>query len=146
MREALITRSQSTPEGTFSDFSFGSKSVHTLELPWRDNLAQKSCIPVGDYICQPHISPKMGRCYLVTNVPSRSFILIHSANLAGNVDLGFDSHLLGCIAPFRQIGYLKNSKGKSQKAGLISSFALSDFLTWSHNEKILLKIRDKTND
>ncbi len=61
----------------------------TMELPWRDNERQVSCIPMGDYNCVPRTSPKYGDHYHLTDVPNRDLILIHAANYA--------SDLLGCI-------------------------------------------------
>lgn len=45
------------------------------------------------------MSPRFGRLlYLVTSVPNRSGIRIHSANYGGDITLGFKRDLLGCIA------------------------------------------------
>ena len=52
----------------------------TLELPWLDNQARISCIPVGHYKTHYHISPTFGRCFWVQDVPGRSEILIHKGN------------------------------------------------------------------
>jgi hypothetical protein len=67
-------------------------SCETLELPWKDNQPDVSCIPVGNYtgikvdatirIPYQHIS--------IPNVHMRSGICIHKANYA--------SELRGCIA------------------------------------------------
>jgi hypothetical protein len=64
----------------------------SLELPWKDNDPDVSCIPKGTYIGvkvdatvripYPHI--------LIPNVPNRTGICIHRAN--------FVSQLRGCIA------------------------------------------------
>lgn len=63
----------------------------TVELPWKDNKNQISCIPVGTYDVKKFNSPKHGLCFLIQNVPGRSMCEIHSANFA--------RELLGCIAP-----------------------------------------------
>ena len=62
----------------------------TLELPWKNNLKQKSCIPPGYYKVRPRVSAKYGRHLHILDVPHRDFILIHEAN--------FVHQLLGCIA------------------------------------------------
>ena len=61
----------------------------TLELPWRDNERQVSCIPPGKYRLKHFHSPKFGRCLELQQVPGRDAILIH----AGNYNR--DTH--GCI-------------------------------------------------
>lgn len=69
----------------------------TLELGWKDNQNNISCIPVGEYLCawtrSNRLSKKHGYdffTYEVLNVPNRSGIRIHSAN--------YFFQLLGCIA------------------------------------------------
>lgn len=63
----------------------------TLELPWKDNATQVSCIPEGIYQVQTRKTDKFGLHYHVQNVPGREWILIHSAN--------YVYQLLGCIIP-----------------------------------------------
>ena len=62
----------------------------TLELPWRDNLPQVSCIPAGGYDCKVRpcsqgISAGLGLAIEVTGVPGRSDILIHVGNTPKNI-------------------------------------------------------------
>lgn len=63
----------------------------SLELPWRDNQKQVSCIPADEYKLRKIHSPKHGDCFEIIGVPGRSNIEIHSAN--------YFSDLLGCVAP-----------------------------------------------
>jgi hypothetical protein len=63
----------------------------TLELPWRGNERYNSCIPEGVYRAVKHDSPKFGATLWLRDVPERSEILIHPANMP--------SQLEGCIAP-----------------------------------------------
>lgn len=63
----------------------------TMELPWRDNRRNVSCIPPGAYEVRKHLSPKFGRSFHVLNVPGRSEILIHPGN--------YNRDTLGCILP-----------------------------------------------
>lgn len=72
------------------------KLCNTIELPWRDNHSQVSCIPEGCYPLIKWESPRHGWCLMVTNVPNRSLILIHPANNALR-------DLRGCIAPVTTI-------------------------------------------
>lgn len=73
--------------------------IYTLELPWKDNKPRISCVPDGDYKVISHVSPKFGKCWWLQDVPGRSEILIHQANVA--------SELLGCIALGLSSGQLK---------------------------------------
>lgn len=52
----------------------------TLELPWRANEAESSCIPSGEYACRRIRSPKFGDTFEVCDVPNRSHILLHRGN------------------------------------------------------------------
>jgi hypothetical protein len=61
----------------------------TLELPWKDNKKQNSCIPVGTYKVIKHNSPNFGKCFKVLEVPGREDILFHKGN--------FNKDTKGCI-------------------------------------------------
>lgn len=63
----------------------------TLELPWKGNQKKISCIPVGEYDVVKRVTESHGHHFHITHVPSRDFILIHSAN--------YVNELLGCVAP-----------------------------------------------
>lgn len=67
----------------------GAPRFLTLELPWRDNQHDISCIPLGKYVCKKFNSTKFGLTFEVRNVPNRSGILFHAGNEAA------DTH--GCI-------------------------------------------------
>lgn len=84
------------------DYTEGTLSVDgafycfSLELPWKDNAPQISCIPPGTYPVavaeSPHFTEKFGQpIYLasVLNVPGRSGVEIHGGNTP--------SDSLGCI-------------------------------------------------
>lgn len=140
MKKALLHRYENTDQGTVGELLFGDFRSHTLELPWRDNKKQRSCIPVGTYRLIWSRSPKFGMCYHVADVPGRSDVLVHAANFAGDVDLGWTSQLHGCIALATRIGFMKNLAGKMQLAGLVSKPALRCFESWGSEEDILLEI------
>lgn len=61
----------------------------TLELPWRNNEKQTSCISAGKYKAVKRSSEKYKDHFHLTDVPGRSMILIHSGN--------YHTHTLGCI-------------------------------------------------
>lgn len=137
---ARIRRPASSDQGTFGTLAFGNQLVHTVELPWRDNRTQRSCIPPGAYRCAVVKSPRFGRVYGVSNVPGRSHVLIHSANLAGDVDLGWTTQLHGCIAPVARLGAMRNASGAMQAAGLVSRPALAMLMEWADGNPFTLEI------
>ena len=62
----------------------------SLELPWKDNQQNVSCIPEGTYQVKKRNSPKFGKGTLeICNVPGRSNILIHPGN--------FTREIQGCV-------------------------------------------------
>lgn len=124
-----LTRSPSTDQGTFGLFKMeDGTEFHSLELPWRNNEHNLSCIPAGTYTCKWVQSPKHGECYLVTGVPDRQAIEIHSANFAGDVEKGYFSQLLGCIALGTTVGLLEVPGAiKQQMAVLQSKIAIAQF-------------------
>lgn len=65
---------------------------YTIELPWRDNKPNKSCIPEGTYQVEKRYSERFKRHMIIKGVPGRSLILFHPANDA-------IKELRGCIAP-----------------------------------------------
>lgn len=84
----------------------GQKACYTIELPWKDNERQKSCIPEGRYALSKRGSAKYGLHVWVQKVPGRSLILLHPANDA-------KTELRGCIAPVTVLlGPGKGSKSR----------------------------------
>lgn len=140
MKKAVLSRGESIDQGTFGIIYFGGKMAFTIELPWRDNMPQKSCIPKGIYTCAIVNSPKFGRVYGVKNVQGRSNVLIHPANFAGNSDIGYTTELHGCIAPAMKLGRMANNKGKMQRAGIVSRPALNMLMQWANGEPFTLEI------
>ena len=135
-----LRRLSNGDQGTFGVFIMPTGVFcYSLELPWRNNEPNVSCIPVGEYLCRSRVSPRFGKTYHVTNVPGRSFILIHAANLAGDTSLGYRTHLAGCIAPGQMTGSIDG-----QKAVLASRSALGriySFLDW---QEFTLVVEDET--
>lgn len=70
----------------------------SLELPWKHNMQNVSCIPEGTYLAKKHVSPNNGIVFEFMNVPNRSLIQIHVGN--------FTSDIEGCIAVGNSIKYL----------------------------------------
>ena len=99
MKEVTVIRVPSDEHQTLGilkvkDSDFMAK---TLELAWKNNENNVSCIPIGTYICKytrsKRISEATGKDYFtyeITNVPNRGGVRIHSAN--------YFHQLRGCIA------------------------------------------------
>ena len=62
----------------------------TLELPWKSNKRNVSCIPKGVYHVVHRNSKKYGDHLHIEDVPGRDYILIHAANYVRQLE--------GCIA------------------------------------------------
>lgn len=63
-----------------------------LELPWKNNRQNISCVPAGEYPLVLEYSPRFNDVlWELKDVPGRSECKIHPANLL--------SQLSGCIAP-----------------------------------------------
>jgi len=81
------------PEGTNGQILSSDKMIcESIELPWKDNKSQVSCIPEGRYELRSRYNKKRGWHLYVVQVPKRRLILIHPANNALK-------ELKGCIAP-----------------------------------------------
>jgi len=66
-------------------------SCNTLELPWKDNQSNISCVPIGEYKCVLEYSDRFERdLWELKDVPNRSECKFHSAN--------YFKQLNGCIA------------------------------------------------
>ena len=109
---------------------------HTIELPWRNNQRNISCIPEGKYEVVTRFSKKFKHHLLLKNVQGRSFILLHPANDAKR-------DLEGCIAP---VSYLS---GIGQ--GIYSRDAMQKLLSLVYQaqdrkEKILLIIKSQNHE
>lgn len=121
--------------GTQGILQYNHEQLHTLELPWRNNYKNISCIPKGEYNCEVRVSPRFGLVYWIKEVPNRSFILIHSGNWAGDVSKGLKSHVNGCILLGLQKGTLQG-----QLAVLNSRLATNKFMREMEKEPFVLKI------
>ena len=133
---ALLTRLETSDEGTFGQFVAGILGLVSGELPWRDNAPSISCIPVGTYSCSWTLSPRFKRpLYLVAGVRARAGIRFHPANLMGAAPLR--SQLNGCIALGEKFGWIDG-----QKALLLSAPALRKFETYFGGRPFILEIRE----
>jgi hypothetical protein len=78
------------PNGTNGDLFV--RLCSTIELPWKNNQSQISCIPEGRYELTKRYSQRFGHHLLINCVTNRSYILIHAFNDALKESKG-------CIAP-----------------------------------------------
>jgi len=89
MNTYTLTRLSDNTVQTIGKLTVGDKTFHTLELPWKGNAKQVSCVPKGKYIVARRTSPKYGEHFYLTNVPARDLILIHHGN--------YHTDIKGCI-------------------------------------------------
>ena len=121
-----LLRHSTDDEGTPGNIFIGTWSAHTLELPWRNNIPNLSCISAGTYSLRlvKTRKPIGGRShlYLIENVPQRSGILAHAGTFAGNKEKGFKTSVLGCVLIGYRVGTYQN-----QRAIFDTRRAIGDF-------------------
>jgi len=94
--------------------------IYTLENPWKFNRPSISCIPIGEYECEPFSGAKYKAVYQVKDVKNRTYILIHSGNLpkdtSGCILLGLSAGRIGSEAAVlesrKAVEYFKGLIGK----------------------------------
>lgn len=78
---AQLKRLYRGDDGIFGAFFWNNKPIAvTLELPWKDNARNISCIPQERYKCVRVNSRKFGETFQLIDVPNREGILIHWGN------------------------------------------------------------------
>ena len=88
----ILQRLTSSDKGVQGVFIYNRSVVcHSLELPWRDNAREISCIPAGLYPISKEIHPRFASVFRLSSVPERAGILIHPGNSV------YDTK--GCILP-----------------------------------------------
>jgi hypothetical protein len=84
MNHLTLQRVKQTEFATYGEIynEHGRREVVTLELPWRDNKRNDSCIPAGEYIAERYLSPEHGYVlFRLINVPDRDDCELHIGNL-----------------------------------------------------------------
>ena len=117
-----LYRSRRSDQGTEGFLIAGEFTCFTLELPWKDNTPNISCIPKGEYEVGIRTSPRYGKIYHVREVENRSWILIHSGNFAGDESKGYKTHVKGCILLGKYHGILENQRAVLCSRPTIRSF------------------------
>jgi hypothetical protein len=134
MKKVYLLRLRTSDYGTegmlVTDDGF---NCMTMELPWRENQQNISCIPAGEYKVITRISPRFGKTYWVTKVPNRGYILIHAGNYAGDVSKGYKTSVEGCILLGKKHGWLSR-----QRAVLNSRISVRAFMNHMKNEAFKL--------
>ena len=129
----ILTRGASTDQGTPGTLVFYTKPkdgsqgkevpggrFNTLELPWRNNLGNKSCIPTGNYTCKFRAStggsPTCANTYQIygTENAGRAGCRLHGGTYGGNTDLGYKTDIHGCILVDTKGYSTGNPMGKTQ--------------------------------
>lgn len=102
----------------------------TLELPYKDNKKQISCIPKGTYRAEIGKSDKYGEVIYVKGVANRQGILIHIGN--------YTKDTKGCILVGNRIGY---SEGIKQHYIGKSKITMNELLTIIDKELMFVVIK-----
>lgn len=101
MVNVSIVRYGSTPQGTFGELFMPEFHCFTVERPWLNNATWVSCIPAGEYDLQLRFYNRGGYWTAgVVDVPGRSHILFHKANVKEDVQ--------GCIGLGNALGTIDN--------------------------------------
>lgn len=135
MQIVTIKRTTESDAGTEGILTATGFKCRTLELPWRNNRRQRSCIPSGQYRCHLVDSPRFGLVYLVNGTEPRTGILIHAGNHAGDTERGYKSDVQGCILLGDHIGTLAG-----QTAILNSRATVRAFIKHMQAAPFLLKV------
>lgn len=137
--DVIITRVDTSNQGTFGLLQ-GPKGFlcKVGELPWRENETNYSCIPAGRYTVTIRQSPRFGTVYHLRDVEGRTYILMHSGNLAGDRKLGFRTHTAGCLLLGRYFGKLGG-----QKAVMCSRPVVRAFLGLMGGKPFIMEIREE---
>ena len=122
MQTYTLTRVLYSGRQTEGYIIVGESQFYTLERPWLDNKPFVSCIPLGTYLVKRDTTGKH-QYYRLQNVPNRSLIEIHAANMCEQLE--------GCIA----LGY-----GFSGGCLVDSKKACDKFLELVGNEDFYLEI------
>ena len=122
MKVLTLKRIALNPESTLGVILDGTEPFAlTLELPWKDNRPNESCIPKGEYLALRTVKPIHGECYELQDVPNRSSILFHKGN--------FPTNSKGCIILGEQFEQTLNPDAdKVVTAVLASGKAYSEFM------------------
>lgn len=124
-------------EGTNGALTLNGKFIcFMLELPWKDNHAELSCIPEGNYLLKHRFSQRFGNHLILKSVRCRRNILIRTG-----IYIGGDTK--GNLLPVSQLSGLVT--------GVYSRIALQKILgqfeaARERNEDVVLTIKSSRNE
>ena len=93
----IIYRTDQNEKGTISEnlvrqrTGFFEPVFYNLELPYKSNACNISCIPAGIYPFEKRNDYRLGKTIRILNVPNRTGILVHVGNYLKDTE--------GCILP-----------------------------------------------
>ena len=130
-----LFRIRSSAQGTLGFWLTPGFQARTIELPWKNNLPNISCIPAGEYQAVYRYSRKFRHHYWIQDVPDRSWILTHSGIWAGDTEQGYKTHSHGCIIMGKRHG-----RYQGQDAVFISRATLRAFVNFMDRKPFRLRI------
>ncbi|HEX7905828.1 MAG TPA: DUF5675 family protein [Chitinophagaceae bacterium] len=110
----------------------GDKVCSTIELPWKQNKNQVSCIPEGEYALKKRCTPRFGNHFILMNVPKRSYILLHAANDALK-------EIKGCIAP---VSFLTGEGRGTQSRAALATIVKLVYPELEKGNEVILVVRE----
>ena len=141
-RTIKIIRVETDDMGTIGVLATQKFCAYTLELPWRDNLPFKSCIPSGTYLASVDPTVIIGKRKVIRlqDVKNRWDILLHVGNYAGDKELLYKSDVSGCIC----VGNGKDDNG--QKMITESRDAMDELLALIGDDTVKIEISNMTGE
>ena len=135
VHQIRLRRSEHGTEGIV--MTPGGFRCNSFELPWRDNQANYSCIPPGEYLVTLRKSPRYGLIYWLMDVEHRPWILTHWGNFAGDRTKGLKTDTYGCLLYGKYFGWLSG-----QRAVLVSRTTVRQFMEHMAGDDFKLKIHE----
>lgn len=140
MRSAILKRIHDDGKQTYGTFTSGEFNCDSLELAWKNNKSNISCIPAGQYTATWTQSNRLTKLtghpyftYEILNVPNRAGIRLHSSSYCHD--------LLGCVT----IGNYGIDLDKDGELDISSSrVTLNNFVTLMNKEDFTLFISSVT--
>jgi Family of unknown function (DUF5675) len=125
----VLQRLTTSSEGTFGTLLVNGRPYYvTLELPWKNNQKDISCIPPGEYKATRMFSEKFKKVlFVLHNVPGRDLIEFHIGNKVENTN--------GCIL-------LGSEFSKTEYAIVDSKVSFDDFMIRMPAEGFTVLIKD----
>lgn len=129
----LILNRTYYPKSTTGEISYDAELLsYALELPWKNNQRQVSCIPENEYELAKRYSEKHGWHLILLGTSPRADILMHEAN--------YVRQLRGCIAPVTTLQGTDTGWRSGKACEKIEALV---FAALEKGEKVTLKIQKK---